>query len=316
MFRDIDNSIDARDVFITRVGFGNRRAFAFVGFGDASRFDSKDASVPTLDAVVSSASANAPAVMFTTPGWSNPRSTPPKSPPVLESPAEHCALGVRETLFRIFRISLNTVRRAAASPSSETRRPRLALLPPRRERGGSFLLTKYFGSKSGSESRAANAASACVGCARRAPRARRRTPARRAGRRARPKRSRRRGEGIDPSRNAGGVDAFPAVDASPRTLFLRRRALVLLPGDARPRAPRGAARQESHRARRDERQRDEERDKERDEHEPRVGRDLDRRGGNHHHGRRAAGRVVSPFFCDCVFVTASAGAAGAGGAET
>ena len=70
--------------------------------------DSKDASVPTLDAVVSSASANASAVMFTTPGWSNPRSTPPKSPPVLESPAEHCALGVRETLFRIFRISLNT----------------------------------------------------------------------------------------------------------------------------------------------------------------------------------------------------------------
>ena len=38
MFRDIDVSIDARDVFVTRVGFGNRRAFAFVGFGDSSRF--------------------------------------------------------------------------------------------------------------------------------------------------------------------------------------------------------------------------------------------------------------------------------------
>ena len=69
-----------------------------------------------------------------------------------------------------------------------------------------------------------------------------RTPARRAGRRARPKRSRRRGE-IDPSRNAGGVDAFRS-DASPRTLFLRRRAPRPSPGAAAA-APRGAARQEA-----------------------------------------------------------------------
>ena len=33
---------------------------------------------------------------MTTPGWSAPRSTPPKSPPVLESPAE-VFVGVRET---------------------------------------------------------------------------------------------------------------------------------------------------------------------------------------------------------------------------
>ena len=182
MFRDIDNSIDARDVFITRVGFEIGEPSPSSVSATRRDSDSKDASVPTLDAVVSSASANSSAVMFTTPGWSNPREHASEVAPGARIPRRALRAGGPRDAFRIFRISLNTrtpSRRVSELGDVVVRVS--PLLPPRRETAAvPLLLTKYFGSKK-AEARTRPRERGVRPPTRvspRAPRARRRTPAR------------------------------------------------------------------------------------------------------------------------------------------